>query len=296
MSESFHRETLAPETLHATRPFFWSVRRELWEHRSLYIGPLAVASVALLAFFISATMGTVVKPLRLDPNAPQGPYDIVAALMMFTTILVSAFYCAEALQGERRDRSILYWKSLPVSDTTTVLAKASIPLIILPFLVIAITFAVHFIMLLVSSALVLATGGSVAAMWTKLSFFHMSMLVSYHILGNHAIWPFPVYCYLLMVSAWARRAPWLWAVLPIVAISGVEALLFHTSHFAMLVGSRLIGDAPTAVHSPDMFPTSPMTHVTPGIFLFSPGLWVGLAVAAAFLAVAIRLRRYQGPI
>jgi ABC-2 type transport system permease protein len=58
-----------------------------------------------------------------------------------------------------------------------------------------------------------------------------------------------------------------------------------------------MGDAPTISSTgPDMFPTSPMTHITPGHFLSSPALWIGLAISAAFLAAAVRLRRYQGPI
>jgi len=63
------------------------------------------------------------------------------------------------------------------------------------------------------------------------------------------------------------------------------------------VGSRLIGAAPTVVStSPNLFPTDPMAHIVPGSFLSSPGLWIGLAVAAVFLATAVRLRRYQGPL
>jgi ABC-2 type transport system permease protein len=85
--------------------------------------------------------------------------------------------------------------------------------------------------------------------------------------------------------------------LPLVAIAGVEQIAFHTWHFAALVGSHLIGAAPTvASTSLHMFPTDPMTHITPAQFFTSPGLWIGLAVAAAFLAAAVRLRRYQGPI
>jgi hypothetical protein len=85
--------------------------------------------------------------------------------------------------------------------------------------------------------------------------------------------------------------------LPLVAIGGVEQIAFHTWHFAALVGGRLIGATPTvAATSPNMFPTDPMIHISPGSFLSSPGLWIGLAFAAIFLAAAVRLRRYQGPI
>jgi len=301
MSESFQAQSVAPAVIPATRALYWSVRRELWENRSIYIAPLAVAAVALFAFSMSAIAGIWEKSLRLDPaqtrEALVQPYDIAAGLMMLTGIVVSVFYCLDALHSERRDRSILFWKSLPVSDLTTVLAKLSIPLVVLPLLIFAITFAMQWIMLLLSSLILLGSGQSVAALLTKLSFFRMSLLLLYHLLTAHALWPLPVYCWLLLVSGWARRATFLWAALPLVAIAGVEQIAFRTWHFAALVGSRLIGDAPAFASMPDdMFPSGPMTHVTAGTFLSSPGLWIGLLVAAAFLAAAVRLRRYQGPI
>jgi len=297
MSESFQSQSIAPAVIPATRVLFWSVRRELWENRSIYIAPLSVAAVALFGFSLSSIAGIWEKPLRLIPETPQAPYDIAAGLMMLTGIVVSVFYCLDALHGERRDRSILFWKSLPVSDFTTVLAKASIPLVILPLLTVAITVAMQWLMLLLSTAVLLVSGLSVATLWTKLSFLRMSLLLLYHVLTAHALWPAPIYCWLLLVSGWPRRATFLWAALPLVAIAGVEQIAFHTWHFAALVGSRLIGDAPTvALTSPDMFPTDPMTHITPAQFLISPGLWIGLALAAAFLAAAVRLRRYRGPI
>jgi len=274
---------------------YWSVRRELWENRFIYVAPLAVASVALFGFALSSIAGIWEEPLRLNPAQPQAPYDMAAGLMMLTSILVSVFYCLDALHGERRDRGILFWKSLPVSDLTTVLAKASIPLVILPLFTFAITVAMQWLMLLVSSAVLLVSGMSVTALWTNLSFLRMSLLLLYHLLTAHALWPFPVYCWLLLVSGWARRATFLWAALPLIAIAGVEQIVFHTWHFARLVSSRLIGDTQT-IAAGGMFPTDPMTHITPGIFLTTPGLWIGFAIAAAFLAAAVRLRRYQGPI
>ena len=293
----FDSPSIAPAALSLTRPLYWSIRRELWENRSIYIAPLAVAGVALFAFTLSSIVGIWERPLRLNPAQPQAPYDMAAGLMMLTGIVVSVFYCIDALHSERRDRSILFWKSLPVSDVTTVLAKASIPLVILPLLTFAITVAMQWLMLLLSSAVVLGSGSSVATLWTNVSLFRMAWLLLYHILTAHALWAAPIYCWLLLVSGWPRRAAFLWAALPLVAIAGVEQIVFHTWHFAALVWSRLLGAAPTvASTSPDMFPTDPMTHIALGSFLGNPGLWIGLAVAAAFLAGAVRLRRYQGPI
>jgi ABC-2 type transport system permease protein len=302
INDSFESPGVAPAVLTATRPFYWSVRRELWENRSIYVAPLAVAGVFLFSFLITLFhLPTKMRSLSaLDPekyrDAIVTPYDIMSGLLMATCILVATFYCADALYGERRDRSILFWKSLPVSDLTTVLAKATIPFVILPFLTWAVAVVTQFIMMLMSSAVLLGSGLSAAVVWRQLSFFQMSLLLLYHLLTAHTLWPAPVYCWLLLVSGWARRAPFLWAVLPPFAIGGVEMIVFGTSHFAAIVGHRFIGSTSSiASTSPDVWPTSPMTHITPDTFLATPGLWVGLAIGAVFLAAAVRLRRYRGP-
>jgi ABC-2 type transport system permease protein len=294
-------QVIAPAVISATRPMYWSVRRELWENRSIYIAPLAVAALILFGFLIS-TIGLRDKmraALALDPahqrEAVAMPYDLAAGLIMATTFIVGVLYCLDALHGERRDRSILFWKSLPVSDLTTVLSKASIPIVILPLLTFAIIVATQFIMLLLSTAVLLGNGLSVATLWTQLSLFQMSLLLLYHLLTVHALGYAPIYGWLLLVSGWARRAAFLWAGLPLLAIGVVEKIAFNTSHFAAMLGYRLSGGA-EAVTAPGTFPMDPMTHLTPGHFLISPGLWIGLAVAAAFLAAAVRLRRYRGPI
>jgi ABC-2 type transport system permease protein len=295
MAESFASPVAAPSSPLLTQPFYWSVRRELWENRSIYLAPLGVAGVFLIGFLISKMHG-----LSLDMNhndAVLAPYDIVAGLMMVTTMLVNVFYCADALYGERRDRSILFWKSLPVSDLTTVLAKASIPLVVVPLVAWAIAVAVQWIMLLLNTAVLLGSGLSVSALWSQVSFFRVSWLLFYHLFTAHTLWPAPVYCWLLLVSAWARRATLLWAALPVLAIAGLEAILFRTTHFVALIGSRLIGASPErGPVAPDVFPTNPMTHIHADNFFSEPGLWIGLALCAVFLAGAVRLRRQNSPI
>src|ERR1700694_3795581 len=148
---------VAPAPMSATRPLYWSVRRELWENRSIYIAPLIAAGVVLFGFAISA-IGMPDRrraTLLLDPVQQRArvemPYDVVAMMLMLTAFLVGVFYCLDALHGERRDRSILFWKSLPVSDLTTVLAKAIIPLVVLPLLTFAIIEATHFTIMLIST-------------------------------------------------------------------------------------------------------------------------------------------------
>ncbi|HWX16556.1 MAG TPA: hypothetical protein VNY07_08215, partial [Chthoniobacterales bacterium] len=133
-------ESTVTDRRYSTRPFYWSVRRELWENRSIYVVPLIVAVVQVFGFAIS-TIGLAERRrsvLLLDPAhqraAIEQPYDLVAMMMIFILFIVGVFYCLDALHGERRDRSILFWKSLPVSDLTTVLSKVTIPLVVLPLI------------------------------------------------------------------------------------------------------------------------------------------------------------------
>src|SRR5712692_9725373 len=282
-------QAVTPAAMSATRPLYWSIRRELWENRSIYIAPLVVAGVVLIGFLI-ATIGRAVA--TVDPAQRAAVLaernNFAAGVIMATAFIVGVFYCLDALHGERRDRSILFWKSLPVSDLTTVLSKASIPLVVLPLLTFAITVATQLIMLLLSIAVLLGSGLSVATLWTQLSLFQMSLMLLYHLLTVHALWYAPIFGWLLLVSGWARRAAFLWAVLPVLAIGVVEKIAFNTSHFAALLGSRVGGGAEAVAFAPGSV-LDPMTQLTLGKFLSSPGLWIGLAVAAAFLAAAVRL-------
>ena len=291
-----------------TRPLFWSVRRELWENRSIYIAPLIVAGVVLFGYLISSFHLPERRRalLLLDPAQQRAhveqPYDIVAMMILMTAFVVGIFYCLDALHGERRDRSILFWKSLPVSDFTTVLSKVLIPMAVLPGLVFVIIASVQFIMFLMSSVILLANGLNPGVTWTHLHFFQSSLVLLYSLVAL-ALWHAPLYGWLLLVSGWARRATFLWAVLPFAAISVLEKIALGTTHFGALIGNRLIGFAPAAfgfnsqdhMHSKTVAIES-LSQLTPGRFLSDPGLWFGLIVAAAFLAAAIRLRRYRGPI
>src|SRR5882762_3605617 len=88
----------------------------------------------------------------------------------------------------------------------------------------------------------LGSGLSVATLWTQVSLFQMSLMLLYHLVTVHALWYAPIYGWLLLVSGWARRAIFLWAALPLLAIGVVEKIAFNTSHFAAMLAYRLSGD------------------------------------------------------
>jgi ABC-2 type transport system permease protein len=280
---------------------YWSVRRELWENRSLYIAPLVVAAVTLFGFSIS-TIGLPHRrraALLLDPAqqraAIERPYDMAAMMLILTAFVVGVFYCLDALHGERRDRSILFWKSLPVSDLTTVISKAAIPLVVLPVLSFALIVATHLLMLLLSTVVLLMSGLSAPTLWPQLKFIPSPLAVLYA-LAVVALWHAPIYGWLLLVSGWARRAPFLWALSPL-AIGVFEKIAFRSSHFASLLQYRFCGWLTRAFlpQPRGSVPIGSLASLDPGKFLATPGLWIGLAFAAVFLAAAVRLRRGRGP-
>ncbi len=296
-------QEMAAAPVAETGPMYWSVRRELWENRSIVIAPLVVAAVALFGFSIS----TISLPHRmrsvwaLDP-AKQGqavvmPYSFVAALLIATAFVVGVFYCLDALHGERRDRSILFWKSLPVSDLTTVLSKASIPLVVLPLFTFAIIVATQLIMLLLSTAVLAGHGPGVAILWARLPLFRTWLALLYA-MAAIALWHAPIYGWLLLVSGWAKRATFLYAVLPLVAISVFLRIAFGSAQFCSLLLHRLVGwfTQGFVPMTQGSVPMDPLVSLTPGKLLSTPGLWIGLVIAVAFLTAAVRLRRNREPI
>jgi ABC-2 type transport system permease protein len=300
--ESFQAQSVASGQVSAGRLLYWSVRRELWEYRSIYLAPLAAAAVFLFGFLISLIhLPARMRGLAALDAAHQHAliarhYDIAAGLLMIVAMIVGAFYCLDAFNSERRDRSILFWKSLPVSDVTTVLAKACIPLVVLPLVAFTVTVALQWIMLLLSTVVLLGSGVSVAPLWVQLSFVQMSLLLLYHLVTVHSLWHAPFYGWLLLVSSWARRAAILWAVLPVLVIAIVEKMVFNSAHFVGLLEYHLSAGGTEAVTAAGTMPIDTTTHITPIRFLSTPGLWTGLALTAVFLAAAVRLRRDRGPI
>jgi ABC-2 type transport system permease protein len=288
-----------------TRPLYWSVRRELWENRSVTIAPLVVAAVVLFASLI----GTIGLPRRmrtlpeLDPARRHAvvvqPFSMAPAPIMLAAFLVGIFYSLDALYGERRDRSILFFKSVPVSDLTTVLSKAAVPILLLPLIAFVLSLATLIVMLNVSTAVLLVNGLSPGPLWAEFRYVQETVIMLYG-LAVHTLWFAPIYGWLLLVSAWARRAPFLWAAIPLLAVAALERLALGSAHFASLLRYRVVGAMSEAFVSVPAHGSNQtldqLTQLSPGRFLASPGLWLGLAFAVACLAAAVRLRRYREPI
>lgn len=284
------------------RHFAWAVRRELWENRWLYLAPVAMAVLLVVGFAVyainlSSQMAAVATLGASQQRAAiLAPYDVIAGLMMIAGLLIGAIYCVDALHGERRDRSVLLWKSLPVSDLMTVVAKITIPVVVMPLVVWALTVALHVAMLLASTAILAAAGHSAAPLWTSVDLVNNSLTLLYHLLALHGLLTMPLYGWLLLVSAWATRAPFAWAVLLPAAIAFLERVAFGTMHFAQLILSRL-GGGLEAMQAPEGSTLMDSTTLLPlSQFVRTPALWAGFAIAAIFVFGTVRLRRSAQPL
>ena len=239
---------------------------------------------------------------------PEQPRRL-AAIPRFRrpALIVTLFIGGGVLQpgrapNERRDRSVLFWKSLPVSDLTTVLAKAIIPLAVLPPVAFVVTLATQLVMLLMNTASLAAHGKSVADLWSQAPLVSMPALALYAF-ATLTLWWAPVYAWLMLISGWAKRAPFLWAVLPPLFLALAEKIALNTENVWSLILYRVMGGLQQAFVVPTRdefragtaFPNG-LPKLDPGKFVSTPGLWVGLVVAAALFAACVWLRRRSDPI
>jgi ABC-2 type transport system permease protein len=280
--------------------FYWSVRRELWEHRSVWVTPLAVAAFVLIASLVAAT-GHVRKAGDLSALPPEKlqpivlmPLSIAASAVIVLSFLVALFYCLDALNAERRDRSILFWKSMPVSDATTVLSKACIPLVIAPAVAFAVALATQLLLLAPLAGFFKAVGADVVPVLGALPLASMTVVMLYGVVV-HALWFAPIFALCLLASVAVRR-PLLWVLVPTIMVQVLERISFGTDYAGSFIKYRFVGAlgeafAPGATKGP----VTSLSQLDPARFLASPGLWLGLLAAAAFLFIAIQLRRSREP-
>jgi ABC-2 type transport system permease protein len=285
----------------------WLIRREFWENRAIWVVP-AVIGVALTvaALFGRIDFGAAVPAEQQRMIAPT---VLLAYGFTFFAVMsiYSSWYLMECLYADRKDRSVLFWKSLPISDTATVLAKLFTAVIAIPLVYFLAADVSTLLLAFIVSMRAHAYFGSV--LWQPELWLQLHVLWLYVIVTT-AIWFLPFTGWLMLVSAWAKRAVALWLVLPPLALYGIEQWFFG-SHF---VGSQLTGRAvgylsrafydhsnpaawaTTAIGTDTITaPTSVWRLLNPVGFVSSPATWIGVLVGAAMIygAIQLRLRRTE---
>jgi ABC-2 type transport system permease protein len=299
------------------------IRRELIEHRSSWIAPSVFGGLfvlgAIAGIFGLGRIGVTVdfydEVSRLDNFAlAEGLKFMLLPMAMVLNIVMTfvvVFYFLDALYAERKDRSILFWKSLPVSDLQAVASKYLTGIVAIPLITVAV-FIVTAVLVMVVGGIGLAVTGhgplmGLSGQWlpeAPAALFQVTLMFLY-MLAFQALWYAPVDGWLLLVSAFARRGVLGWAVLPPALLVVGERLLLGSRHVLDLIRHRLVGGFELAfrgdgqgvlVDTGDMmisaFPTLGDV-ATPGRLLAAPSLWIGMAVGVALLAGAVWLRRWR---
>jgi ABC-2 type transport system permease protein len=284
------------------------IRRELWEHRTLWITPLIVGGLLVLTAF-PIHFGNVSFGEHAEEFAnPQSRLGIFTLMLWGQTVpqylvmvIVLSFYLMDCLYQERKDRSILFWKSLPVSDANTVISKFLVAMVVVP-LGVYLTAMVCGVLFQAIWAARTAAGSLpyIAVSWDTVAWLKVQGLMLYGLLVS-ALWYAPMAAFLLLVSAWARRNVFLWASLPPVIAIVIERHAFGTRYTQRLLEYRswsglwntllsqpISPESGRVVSLADLFDNTSMSRAFLNI-----DLWLGLAVAAAFVFAAIRIRRYR---
>jgi ABC-2 type transport system permease protein len=313
----------------------WLMKREFWENKGgffwapIWVGGIMSFFIAI-ALFVGLAMGSkhgmhingvVVSDLSTVVTAQQKAEfaDGLATGYMGTAMplflvlgFVVFFFCLGSLFDERKDRSVLFWKSLPISDSETVLSKIAMALVVAPLIttvVATITSVILMLLICIAAAIsgVNIFGLVLSSPSTYLAPFQIAATIPVYVL-----WALPAVGWLMMVSAWANTKPFLWAVgVPVLTgtvlsmFNGMFDLNINVGWFWQhIVGRGLLSVAPgswffltdvgnglhaTSHDGADFGSALTQTWQV----LATPSLWIGVAVGAAMIYAAMRLRRWK---
>jgi ABC-2 type transport system permease protein len=300
------------------------VRREIWEHRSLWITPLALAGVLLIIaalggvhfndggnFWVGsndalANMSPAERERALASMAPDsrvqhiivaGVFSMLTVVQLLVLGIVVFFYLLDTLLAERRDRSILFWKSLPVSDGQVVASKALTALVAAPLFVMAVSAVSLLLFSLIAS---IRMSGMPFSPWNAQSFLDVQ-LIALAFVPMIVLWYLPLAGYLLLISVWVRKNAFLWALLPPVGLLIIEQMLTHSNFVAEFLGARFAGyvqvmDASDLRDFDDLKDSGLLLGTSfrlIGQVFASYQLWVGAVAGVALIYAAARIRRLR---
>lgn len=284
------------------KTYSWLVRREFWENRAIWIVPAVIgAALVLGALFGRVDVDDIVSP---DAGHAVGGTVLFAFGVTFFIVMgiYSGWYFLDCLHADRKDRSVLFWKSLPISDAQTVLTKVFVGAIAIPLVYFVAADIASLLMAFVVSVRVRSSISS--ALWHPEVWLQVQLLWLY-VIVTCAIWFLPFAGWLLAVSAWAKRALILWATLPLLALYVCERWFLGSHWIGQVLLDRSVGYVPHAFqdftnhtgwettiigHDTVRTPANIWQMIDPSGFFSSLDTWIGAIVGAALIYAAIQLR------
>jgi ABC-2 type transport system permease protein len=294
------------------------IKREIWEHRSIYITPIAIASIVTLGvlamlMFASEFAAELDAAIFGAANMVGDPERRAALTLYFlgtswvflvALAILTVFYCLDSLYAERKDKSILFWRSMPVTDAETIISKLLTALIVIPVVSIIAIMATHLVNLIVTSIWVSMKGGDAGLLiWGSVSLLD-NWLAAFAVVLACGIWMSPFIGWFLFVSAYTKRSPLLMAFMPLFLLALLEKIILRTHVFAEHVLGRSEGMPLIRTNNIERFfdeeqwriaegGTSLLAHLDFVQFLTSPALWAGIVVCGLLSTAAIYVRRYR---
>lgn len=294
------------------------IRRELWEHRSLYVVP-GVLGIVLVLLEVTGQVAVSAFGKEIDLallgatniGVNERGAVISALLSVFSGLfalemwILTIFYALDALYAERKDKSILFWRSMPVTDAETVISKLLTAVLVIPLITLAFIAVTHLLALLATSVWVGVRGVNAwHLIWEAAPLLDNWGATLIAILAL-ALWLSPFVGWFLLVSAYTKRSPMLMAVLPIVILPMLEKTILNSS---LLVDAFFVRTVNLPIYKninfaglfdEKMFSAatedgiSLLSMIDIGRFLSSFSTWGGLLVCALFTTAAIYVRRFR---
>jgi ABC-2 type transport system permease protein len=318
----------APAPAHAVRPFRMLLRREFWEHRGGFLwAPLVAGGITLLFAIAGAIAGTLSMSrtgnrIEIDHATPGdvaralggvGDVALMGGIGIALVVLGFAvfFYALGALYDDRRDRSVLFWKSLPVSDLATVGSKVMWALLLAPLIAVAAGICIGLAMLAITALTTTVNGvpGGSGVFVHSHPLLVVASVVS--LLPLYALWSLPALGWLMLCSAASRSKPFLWAtMIPVIgcALASLVAVILRLplDHERLwYVAYRILLSVFPGTWMPNLEERGGPSIDSPEEIaravdvashwsvLGTADLWIGVIAGVAMLALAVRLRRWR---
>lgn len=309
--------------MNAIRPYWTLAKREVWEHKSLWIVPIVVACLVVLgslyggvSLIVAAHRGVItVNNIGVVGGDARGGLHVAMLAMagFFNVVMLFMvwFYLMDSLYADRKDRSVLFWRSMPVSDTATVLSKLFTGMVTAP----AFMFMLVVITEVIAGIIFTIAAGVVGVNLFHEAFYPGTIILNWILLAfaliQQSLWLLPYWGWFLLCSAWAKKLVLAWAVLIPLGVILLELIVFrshylsdsilgHIGRGVMLIGgyqfSNTHGNFQTGVH---MFGPPGQTVISFGsvAHMFAlPEMWIGVGIGIIFILGAIWLRRHRSEI
>jgi ABC-2 type transport system permease protein len=268
----------------------------------LYAGPSGA---------VSAQMANQLLPMAPNADKVVTACIIGIAALFFVVLQITQYaYLVDCLYAERKDRSILFWKSLPLSDAAVVASKLLTALVVMPLCALAASLITEIVIAAAASIRLGLHSDMLSVVWAPAIWIKATGFCMFTVLAVE-LWALPLMAWVVLTSAVAPRSPALFAILIPMAVALVERLLLGSHVFLDLFVARMgvpdhaikvtqinfddtTGELITADHGGHWADAQFIDSGVSAVF-GNPSLWWGLLVAVALLAITVEMRRRRDP-